>query len=128
MLGLPCFPEFSLAAMREGATLVQCSGFSIPETSLIAGTGSRLTGSRELGTGVQWSTPRLPEHRARVVVVHELSCSEACSLPRLGIEPMSAALAGGISSTVPGGPLVFFSCIQLFCAWVHCELSLWVVF
>ena len=58
-----------------------------------------------------------PGAQTSVAVVHGLGCSEALwNLSRLGIEPMSPALAGGFLSTVPPGKSnhTFFNthCVQ----------------
>ena len=71
------------AALCGGAQASRCGGFSLQNT------GSRC--------GLQ-----LLQHTASVVAVHRLSCSVALwNLAGTGIKPMSPALAGGLSSTVP---------------------------
>ena len=64
----------------------RCAGLSLSWPLPLRGTGSRRAGS--------------------AIVAHGLSCSVACGmwdLPRPGLEPVSPALAGRLSTTAPPG-------------------------
>ena len=106
---------FSLAAMREGS-YSSCS-VQASHSGDFSHCGAWAPGSQASGAGApgfSGATPRL-QSTGSVVVVHELSCSEACGIfPDQGSNPCLLHWHGGFSSTVPGRPRLFFSCIQLF--------------
>ena len=74
----------SLGAASVGHSSSRCAGLSLSWPLLLRGTSSRRAGS--------------------VVVAHGPSCSAACgNLPRPGLEPVSPALGGRLSTTAPPG-------------------------
>ena len=74
----------SLVVASGGHSSLRCAGLSLSRPLLLWSTGSRRAGS--------------------VVVAHGPSCSAPCGIyPRPGLEPMSPALAGRFSTTVPPG-------------------------
>ena len=78
MRGLP------LVAVSGGHSSSRCAGLSLLRPLLGRSTGSRRAGS--------------------VAVAHGPSCSAACGIfPEPGLEPVSPALAGRLSTTVPPG-------------------------
>ena len=80
----------SLVAASGGHSSSRCVGLSLSRPLLLRSTGSRRAGS--------------------VVVAHGPSCSAACGmwdLPRPGLEPVSPALAGRLSTTAPPGKPCF---------------------
>ena len=86
----------SLIVASGGHSSSRCAGLSLSRPLLLRSTGSRRAGS--------------------AIVAHGPSCSATCgNLPRPGLEPVSAALAGRLSTTVPpGNPLyvAFFKAFQ----------------
>ena len=74
----------SPVAASGGHSSSQYAGLSLSWPLLLQSTGSRRAGS--------------------VVVAHGLNCSAACgNLPRTGLEPVSPAFAGSLSTTAPPG-------------------------
>ena len=74
----------SLVVASGGHSSSQCAGLSLSRPLLLRRTGSRRAGS--------------------AIVAHGPSCSAAMwDLPRPGLEPVSPALAGRLSTTVPPG-------------------------
>ena len=74
----------SLVAASGGHSSLRCAGLSLSWPLLLQSTGSRRAGS--------------------AIVAHGPSCSAAMwDLPRPGLEPVSPALAGRFSTTVPPG-------------------------
>ena len=74
----------SLVVASGGHSSSLCAGLSLSRPLLLRSTGSKRAGS--------------------VVVAHGPSCSAACrDLPRPGLEPVSPALAGRLSTTAPPG-------------------------
>ena len=71
----------SLVAASGGPSSSRCAGLSLSRPLLLRSTGSRRAGS--------------------VVVAHGPSCM--WDLPRPGLEPVSPASAGRLSTTVPSG-------------------------
>ena len=89
-----------------------CVFVSVQELSLVAASGghssSRCVGLSLLRLLVLWRTGS--RHAGSVIVAHGPSCSRGMwDLPGPGLEPVSPALAGRFSTTVPPGePLPLF--------------------
>lgn len=87
-------PGLSLAGVRKGC--LHCSAQLIAVASLVS---ERV---KFLGARTSAAVARGLLSTGSVVAVLGLSCSSACGIIP-GIEPMSAAFAGGFVSTVPPG-------------------------
>ena len=84
----------SLVVASGGYSLLRCTGFSLRWLLLLRSMGSRHTGFSSCGL---WALERrLSSCGARAQLLHSL-----WDLPGPGLEPMSPALAGGFSTTVP---------------------------
>ena len=82
MLSLVAAHRLSLVVPSRGYSLVAVCGLLIAVTSLVAEQGLKNTSS--------------------AVMVHELSCSEACGIFLGQWSDLSLALAGGFLTTSPG--------------------------
>ena len=84
----------SLVVASGGYSLLRCTGFSLRWLLLLRSMGSRHTGFSSCGL---WALERrLSSCGTRAQLLHSL-----WDLPGPGLEPMSPALAGGFSTTVP---------------------------
>ena len=85
-----------LQLQRTGFTLLGCAGFSLRWLLLLWSMGSRPVGFSSCG--LKALERRLSSCGARAQLLRGM-----WDLPRPGLEPMSPALAGGFSTTVPPG-------------------------
>ena len=94
----------SLVVASGGYSSLRCVGFSLRWLLLLRSTGSSSCGSRAV------------EHRLSSCGARAQLLRGMWDLPRPGLEPVSPALAGGLSTTAPPGkPYVQFyisSCLQ----------------
>ena len=93
-LGLRCSSGPFSGFREPGLLWLRCTGFSPPWLLSVLGTGSR---ARGLSRGSSWA----PEHRLSSCGAQLLW--DMWDLPRLGIKPVSPALAGGFFTTEPPG-------------------------
>ena len=86
----------SLVVGREGHSLLLCAALSLRCPLLLRSMGSRRTGFSSCGA-------RAPERRLSSCSARAQSLRGMWDLPGAGLEPMSPALAGRFSTTVPPG-------------------------
>ena len=86
----------SVVAASGGYSSLQCVGFSLRWLLLLQSMGSRHAGFHSCGSRALEC--RLSSCGARASLLHGL-----WELPRLGLEPLSPASAGGFLTTVPPG-------------------------
>ena len=93
---------FSPVVASGGQSSLRCSGFSLQGPLPLRSTGSRRAGLSSCGS-------RALEHRLSSCGAQAQLLRSMRDPPEPGLEPMSPALAGGLSTTAPPGkPLYIF--------------------
>ena len=90
---------FLVAGSRGGYSSLRCAGFSL----LLQGTGPGDRASAAAASGLSSCGPPALEGSLSNCGSWAQSLWGICGLPKVGIEPMSPASAGGFSTTVPPG-------------------------
>ena len=96
VLGLHCWVDFSLVVASESHSPVGVNGLLVAVASLVAEPESRALGLSSCGP------PALERRLSGCGTWAWLLCS-MWDLPRPGVNPVSPALAGGLSTTEPPG-------------------------
>ena len=119
MPGLPCCKGFSLVVVSGATLYLRCLGFSLWWLLLLWRAGSR-------ARGFQLLLPPVSRAQAQSLWAQAWLFYRMWGLPRSEMEPLSPALAGGLSATEPPGkPYVVIN--QIFFWLLSCVSSLYIL-